>query len=104
MILFRNCSKSIVCCQTKSRKSFLAALSSAVLKRDIALVNKSSISQAQSHREIGEFWDTHDLADYWEQTEPVEFEVDIKSEVRYYALESALAAMVAKVAWQRRCQ
>ena len=63
--------------------------------------SKSSISQAQSYREIGEFWDTHDLADYWEQTEPVEFEVDIQSEVRYYALESALAASVAKVAWER---
>ena len=50
--------------------------------------NKSSISQARSYREIGEFWDTHDLTDYWEQTEPVEFEVDIQSEVRYYALES----------------
>ncbi len=39
--------------------------------------SKSSISQAQSYRGIGEFWDTHDLADYWEQTESVEFEVDI---------------------------
>lgn len=34
---------------------------------------KSSISQAQSYREIGEFWDTHDLVDYWKQTELVEF-------------------------------
>lgn len=63
--------------------------------------NKSSISQAQSYREIGEFWDTHDLADYWEQTEPVEFEVDIQSKVRYYALESTLAASVTEIAWQR---
>ena len=63
--------------------------------------SKSSISQAQSYREIGEFWDTHDLADYWEQTEPVEFEVDIQSEVRYCALESNLAARIAEIAWQR---
>ncbi len=63
--------------------------------------NKSSISQAQSYKEIGEFWDTHDLADYWDQTEPVEFEVDIQSEARYYPLESTLAASVAKIAWQR---
>jgi len=63
--------------------------------------SKSSISQAQSYREIGEFWDTHDLADYWEQTEPVEFEVDIQSEVRYCALESTLAARMAEIAWQR---
>lgn len=62
---------------------------------------KSSISQAQSYREIGEFWDTHDLVDYWEQTKPVEFEVNIRSEARYCALESTLAARMAEIAWQR---
>ena len=30
--------------------------------------------------EIGEFWDTHDLADYWDETEEVEFQVNLKSE------------------------
>jgi hypothetical protein len=55
---------------------------------------KSSISQATSYQEMGEFWDTHDAADFWEQTEPVEFEVDIESEVRYYALETSLATQI----------
>jgi hypothetical protein len=63
--------------------------------------NKSSISQAQSYQEIGEFWDTHNVTDYWDATEPVEFEVDIQSEVRYYALESTLAHKVNEIAWQR---
>ena len=49
--------------------------------------NRSSISEAQSYRDIGEFWDTHDLADHWDQTEPAEFEVDILSEITYYALD-----------------
>lgn len=44
--------------------------------------SKSSISQAQSYRAIGEFWDTHDVIDYWEATKPVEFEIDIQSETR----------------------
>ncbi|NOT64317.1 MAG: hypothetical protein HOP19_29215 [Acidobacteria bacterium] len=35
----------------------------------------SSISQAGSVAEIGEFWDTHSLDDYWEQTQEAEFEV-----------------------------
>lgn len=39
--------------------------------------NKTSISGAQSYEEIGEFWDSHDLGDYWDQTQPVEFEVEI---------------------------
>lgn len=40
--------------------------------------SRSSISKARSYKEIGEFWDTHDLSDYWDQTTPVEFEVDMK--------------------------
>lgn len=63
--------------------------------------NKSSISQAQSYQEMGEFWDTHEVTDYWGQTEAVEFEVDIQSEVRYCALEKTLAAKVSEIAWQK---
>ena len=29
--------------------------------------------------EIGEFWDTHSLADYWDETHGVEFQVNLKS-------------------------
>jgi hypothetical protein len=36
--------------------------------------SKSSISNATSYEEIGEFWDSHDLSDYWDRTKPVEFE------------------------------
>ena len=36
---------------------------------------KSSISKADSPEEIGEFWDSHSVADHWEQTHEVEFEV-----------------------------
>jgi hypothetical protein len=41
---------------------------------------KSSISKAQSYREIGEFWDAHDVTDYWDETKPVKFEVEITSQ------------------------
>ena len=30
--------------------------------------------------EIGEFWDTHSLADYLDETSEVEFQVNLKSE------------------------
>jgi hypothetical protein len=62
---------------------------------------KSSISQAQSYKEIGEFWDSHDLADYWDRTEPVEFEVDIISQVRYYPLDKVLAEKISEIAHNR---
>jgi hypothetical protein len=35
----------------------------------------TSISQARTIEEIADFWDTHSLADYWDETEEVEFEV-----------------------------
>ena len=52
--------------------------------------SRSSISQAQTYKEIGDFWDNHDLADYWDQTQPVNFEIDIQSEVMYFSLDSGL--------------
>lgn len=63
--------------------------------------SRSTVSKARSYTEIGEFWDTHELTDYWEQTAPAEFEVDISSEVIYYAVDKALAAEVQALAKQR---
>ncbi|MDQ3748221.1 MAG: BrnA antitoxin family protein [Acidobacteriota bacterium] len=38
-------------------------------------IKLSSISKAETLEEIGEFWDTHSLDDYWEETREAEFEV-----------------------------
>ena len=38
----------------------------------------TSISKARTLEEIADFWDTHSLADYWDQTREVEFEVRAK--------------------------
>jgi hypothetical protein len=38
----------------------------------------TSISKARTLEEIADFWDTHSLADYWDQTQEVEFEVRAK--------------------------
>jgi hypothetical protein len=40
--------------------------------------NKTSVSKASTLEEVGEFWDTHSLAEYWDQTEEVEFKVRAK--------------------------
>ena len=63
--------------------------------------NKSSISKVQSYKEIGEFWDTHYLSDFWEQTQPAEFEVDIQSEVIYYPLDNTLSSRIRSTAKKR---
>jgi len=36
------------------------------------------ISKTRTLEEIADFWDTHSLADYWDQTHEVEFEVRAK--------------------------
>jgi hypothetical protein len=53
--------------------------------------NKSSLSNASSIAEIGEYWDTHDLADHWDQTHQVNFDVSLESSVMYFAVDKALA-------------
>jgi len=53
--------------------------------------NKTSISKASSPAEIGEYWDSHDLADHWEDTREVHFDVAVESSVRYFAVEKTLA-------------
>lgn len=63
--------------------------------------NKSSISKAQSYKEIGEFWDTHDLSEYWNETRPAKFEVDIQSEVIYYTVDKELSAKIQAFAKRR---
>src|SRR5262245_43082177 len=45
----------------------------------------------KSIEEAAEFWDSHDLADYWDLTSEAEFEVDIQRRVFLTALEPELA-------------
>jgi CopG antitoxin of type II toxin-antitoxin system len=53
--------------------------------------NKTSISGASSYREIGEFWDEHDLSDYWDQTHDVPMDIDTHSSTVYFPVEKSLA-------------
>jgi len=63
--------------------------------------HKSSVSQATSYKEIGEFWDTYDLADFWDKTKEVSFETDIGSEVIYYAVDKMLSEKIRTIAQKR---
>lgn len=63
--------------------------------------SKSSLSQGKSYREIGEFWDTHDLDAFWDQTGEADFSVDIRSEVTYYAIDKSLSRQIREIARKR---
>ncbi|MEK6408932.1 MAG: CopG family antitoxin [Acidobacteriota bacterium] len=48
----------------------------------------------KSVEEAAEFWDSHDLADYWDLTREADFEVDIQRRLFLTALEPGLAKKV----------
>lgn len=51
-----------------------------------------------SYAEAGEFWDTHSAADYWDQMEDVECEVDIRSRHFVVTLEDEIYQLVKRCA------
>lgn len=60
--------------------------------------SKTPISGASSYREIGEYWDQHDLSEHGDSTREVEMDVDIRSSVMYFAVEKSLAEKLRSVA------
>ncbi|HLM02425.1 MAG TPA: CopG family antitoxin [Pyrinomonadaceae bacterium] len=60
--------------------------------------NKSSLSKEDSYQKISEFWDANDLSNVWEKTEAAEFEVDLESDVFYYAVETSLSKKLRSIA------
>ena len=63
--------------------------------------SKSSLSQGKSYREIGEFWDSHDLDAFWDQTREADFSVDIRAEAIYYAIDKSLSQQIQDMARKR---
>ena len=44
--------------------------------------------------EIGEFWDTHSLADYWDETNEVDFQVNLKPKHNQIPVEREVSDQV----------
>jgi hypothetical protein len=53
--------------------------------------SKTSVSGASNYADLGEFWDSHDLSDYWDLTHDVEMSVDLRSSSMYLALDRSVA-------------
>ncbi len=55
--------------------------------------NKTSISKASTYKEIGDYWDTHELP---EDAPDVEVTVEFESDVHhfYFAIENSMSARV----------
>ena len=60
---------------------------------------KTSISKASSYEEIGEFWDTHDLTDYLDDSQIVDVNTsDIQSSKIYFHVETDMAKKIRAIA------
>ena len=59
--------------------------------------NKKKISKLRSYEELGEFWDTHSLADYWDTTTEVHFHVDIKGRNKLIAIDDNLSQKISNI-------
>ena len=44
--------------------------------------------------EIGEFWETHSLADYWDETNEVDFQVNLKPKPNLIPVEREIAEQI----------
>lgn len=62
---------------------------------------ESSVSKARTYGEIGDFWDAHDLSDYWGSTRSVRAEVRMESEESLYAVEKGLSDTIRREAKER---
>ncbi len=62
---------------------------------------KSSISKSSTYRQLGEFWDTHDLSKFWDKTKSTSFDVVMESETTYYAMDIKLSEEVEELARKR---
>lgn len=60
--------------------------------------NRSSLSGSRSYEELSEYWDTQSLADHWDETSAVEFELDVKSSAMYFPVDRLLADKLRAVA------
>jgi len=70
-------------------------------KRKANLRRQSSISKAGTYAAMGEFWDEHDLSDYWGKTRPARADVDLESEESLYAVEKGLSETIRREARER---
>ena len=52
--------------------------------------------------EASDFWDKHDITDYWDDSKEVKFRASLKKEPKYVALEESIAKKALAVAKEKR--
>ena len=63
--------------------------------------NKSQISKADSYEKMGEFWDSHDLTDFNNESKKVNFNVGIKNDKIYCVVDRKISDELQSLANKR---
>ncbi len=58
---------------------------------------QSQIPKFKSIHELSEFFETHDMGDYWEKMPKADFEIDIKKKTHIFALDDDLAEKITSI-------
>lgn len=61
-----------------------------------------TLPEMKSMKELVDFFETHDMGDYWEQMPEADFEIDIKGRQHLVALEEDVAAKVTQIAKEKK--
>ena len=71
-------------------------------KKDGSMHDDKRIPAFTNYEDMAEFWDTHSLADSWDQTEPADFEITPEARRRYLvAVDREVLARVQRLARMR---
>jgi hypothetical protein len=91
------CARQIICA--------CASFDYNMVQGDAMAESKSVCDPIPEHfssiKEAAEFWDTHDLTDYWDLTEDVNFEVDLQRRRYLVSLDPDLAKKLSEEAHVR---
>ncbi|OGL49565.1 MAG: hypothetical protein A2161_03790 [Candidatus Schekmanbacteria bacterium RBG_13_48_7] len=66
------------------------------------MTGNKKIPDFKNYEEMSEFWDTHSLADYWDQTEPAKLEISKNARHHYLvSVDKELLKRIQKMANKR---
>ena len=63
--------------------------------------DRTSVSKAATIHELGDFWGSHDLARFWDQTETIQMEFEPESAETYFRVEAGTSKRLRRLARQR---
>lgn len=68
----------------------------------MAANKKDALPRTDSLAELVEFFETHDMGEYWDQMPKADLDIDIRRRQHLIALDADLAGVVSKIARARR--